>query len=78
MIGLSKSGVSPEARIVTLCSMQDPSSVMAEIEACARLVKDWGRVVELARRHRVAAVILPHLEVLADRGFVQIRATGQC
>ena len=71
MIGLLKSRVSPEARIVTLCSMQEPASVMTEIEACARLVRDWGRVVELAQRHRVAAVILPQLEELADRGAVQ-------
>ncbi|MCH8063813.1 MAG: nucleotidyltransferase family protein [Chloroflexi bacterium] len=71
MVDSLRSRVSPEARIVTLCCMHDPTSVMAEIDTCARLVKDWGRVVELAQRHRVAAVILPQFEDLADRGAVQ-------
>lgn len=50
--------ITPEAHFIAQC-VREPDAVRpGELAAAAAAVRDWATVVELARRHRVAAYIL--------------------
>jgi hypothetical protein len=55
---LGPSGITPEARFVTLCVREPETVTQPEVHSAAAAVDDWDRVVRIADRHFVIDYVL--------------------
>src|SRR5581483_1921421 len=65
--------ISPEARLITLCTREPDRLPPGLLAAAARSVSDWQAVVDAAARHRVSA----YVEGALTREGVQIPASAR-